>query len=187
MNAHRIIPFLAIVLLTIHVSAQDVVIHDPNKLHDYLSSLEPRAGGIPFEELPEEIRVEIAKVHRSDIDKDIPLSVAIDRANAKFGGGNPLTEDEVLAAIRAIKLKDPDISEAVFEIFQRVVNERVLPKGMYFSNIREWRGQDMTFQVDWRDLSFTSLSDEGNTYTYRIREQFVSSRPVVATTGETRE
>jgi hypothetical protein len=59
----------------------------------------------------------------------------------------------VVAAVRAIKVAHPDISDAVYDIYQRVVNERVLPKGMYFSHISAWRNQYGSFEVDWKDLT----------------------------------
>src|SRR4051794_19930607 len=40
---------------------------------------------------------------RPDIDTDIPLASAVRRANAQFPDVQPLTEEEVIAAVRAIK------------------------------------------------------------------------------------
>ena len=52
---------------------------------------------------------------RADIDKDIPLTDAIEQANARFSDVQPLTEAEVVAAVRAIKLKQEDIPDSVFK------------------------------------------------------------------------
>ena len=89
--------------------------------------------------------------------KDIPLAEAILRANQQFPDVQPLTEEEVIAAMRAIKLEYPDISDSVYQIYQRVVNERVLPKGMYFSHIPAWHTKYGHFEVDWKDLTLDSL------------------------------
>src|SRR5690349_4996978 len=67
--------------------------------------------------------------------KDIPLSEGIRQANELFPDAQPLTEEEVIAAVKAIKLKHPDIKPDVYDTYMRVVKERVLPKGMYFSRI----------------------------------------------------
>ena len=52
---------------------------------------------------------------RADIDKDIPLTDAIEQANARFSDVQPLTEAEVVAAVRAIKSKQEDIPDSVFK------------------------------------------------------------------------
>jgi len=94
-----------------------------------------------------------------------------------------LTEEEVIAGVRAIKFNDPKITEAIYEIYQRVAKERVLPKGMYFSQIQSWGPSEegYMFTVDWKDLTFTSLpfgtKDEkiGYGYSYRLSARFLSS------------
>ena len=121
---------------------------------------------------------------RLDIDKDIPLAEGIRRANEQFACTPPLTEEEVIAAVQAIKLEDPEIKEAIYEIYQRVAKERVLPKAMYFSRIQSWGPSEegYMFKVDWKDLTLTSLpvgpKDEkiGYGYRYRLRARFISSR-----------
>jgi hypothetical protein len=121
---------------------------------------------------------------RADIDVDIPLAEAVERENEQFPDGQPLTEEELVAAVHAIKLKDPKITEAVYEIYQRVVKERVLPRGMYFSHFTAWHTEYGHFEVDWKDLTVTPLPprtrDEkiGYGYNYRIRARFVSWRPL---------
>jgi len=86
------------------------------------------------------------------LDKDIPLAEGIRQANELFPDAQPLTEEEVIAAVKAIKLKHPDIKPDVYETYMRVVKERVLPKGMYFSRITSWTTEYGRFQVDWKDL-----------------------------------
>jgi hypothetical protein len=120
---------------------------------------------------------------RPGIDKDIPLAEGIRRANEQFACVPPLTEEEVIAAVHAIKLNDPEIKEAIYEIFQRVAKERVLPKGMYFGRIQHWgpSKEGYMFNVDWKDLTLTPLpvgtKDEkiGYGYGFRLRARFISS------------
>jgi len=121
---------------------------------------------------------------REDIEHDIPLADAIKEANERYPSRQPLTEDEVIAAVRAMKLKDPDISEAIYKIYQRVANERILPRGMFFSHIGMWTTEYGHFVVDWKDLSLMPLPpgtkdpDIGYGYNYRIRARFISWEPV---------
>ncbi len=121
---------------------------------------------------------------RDDIEHDIPLADAIKQANKRFPSRQPLTEDEVIAAVRAMKLEDPNISEAIYKIYQRVADERILPRGMYFSYISRWTTDYGDFVVDWKDLTLMSLplgtkdADIGYGYKYRIRARFVSWEPV---------
>ncbi len=135
---------------------------------------------------------------RPDIDKDIPLAEAVRRVNEQFPDAQPLTEDEVVAAVRAIKLTQPDIKEDTYEQYMRVVKERVLPKEMYFSRTTAWNTQYGLFQVDWKDLTirghvataaekaevmsklsknvtFAAKELRVGGFTYRIRARFVSS------------
>jgi hypothetical protein len=84
---------------------------------------------------------------RPDIDQDIPLAQAIEQANRDFPDVQPLTEDEVVAAVRAMKLQDAGISDAIYKVYQRVVKERVLPKGMYSATFRD--GIPGTVTLKW--------------------------------------
>jgi len=131
------------------------------------------------------------------LDKDIPLAEGIRQANQLFPDAQPLTEDEVIAAVRAIKLIHRGIKPDVYETYMRVVNERVLPRGMYFLRITSWSTEHGRFQVDWKDLclagrvptaeekrdvvtrSLWRVLDEDairvGGFGYRIRARFVSS------------
>ena len=91
---------------------------------------------------------------RPDIDKDIPLAEAIQRSNEQFPDAQPLTEAEVITAVRAMKMTCPDLPDEIRNVYLRVVQERVLPKDMYFSQITRWNTEHGLFRVDWRDLSF---------------------------------
>jgi hypothetical protein len=122
---------------------------------------------------------------RSDIQSDIPLAEAIRRVNRAHPAPQPLTEDEVVAAVGAIKLTKPQISEEVYRIYQRVIDERIIPAGVSFSHVSEWRTQFGQFKVDWLNLNLMPLGplgrkDEkmGHGFNYRIRARFISSRPL---------
>jgi hypothetical protein len=141
------------------------------------------------------------KEMRSDIDKDIPLTEAIRRANEQFPDAQPLTEEEVVAAVQAIKLTHPDIKKDIYVAYMRVVKERVLPKNMYFSQITSWNTQYGAFRVDWKDLTLrgrAATAEESKAvlsklpgtvsvggpirvggFGYRIRARFVSSQPPI--------
>jgi hypothetical protein len=109
---------------------------------------------------------------RPDIDKDIPLAEAIQRANQQLPDAQPLTEEEVVAAVRAIKLTHPDIKEDIYESYMRVVKERVLPKDMYFRVITSWNTQYGLFRVDWKDLCH-----RGRVATAEEKSEFMSKIP----------
>jgi hypothetical protein len=89
-----------------------------------------------------------------------------------FPDRQPLTEDEVIAAVKAIKLTHPDIKPEVFDTYMRVVKERVLPKGMYFGHITSWSTEYGRFQVDWKDLCL-----EGRVATEQERKEMLSKMP----------
>ena len=112
------------------------------------------------------------------LDKDIPLTEGIQKANEMFPDSQPLTEAEVIAAVKAIKLTHPDIKQDVYDTYMRVVKERVLPKGMYFSRITSWSTEYGRFQVDWKDLCL-----EGRIATESERKEMLSKIPRVKVSG----
>ena len=116
---------------------------------------------------------------RPDIEKDIPLAEAIARANKQFPDTTPLKEEEVIAAVRNLKQKHPEIPDAFYQAYQRVIKERVLPRGMYFSQITGWDTEQGHFEVDWKDLTVITLpvGSKGPIFNYRIRARFISARP----------
>jgi hypothetical protein len=116
------------------------------------------------------------------LDKDISLTEAIQKANEIFPDLQPLTEDEVIAAVKAIKLKHPDIKQEVYDTYMRVVKERVLPQGMFFRRITSWSTEYGRFQVDWKDLCL-----EGRVATGDERGEMVSKMPTgMKVNGEVR-
>lgn len=112
---------------------------------------------------------------RKDIGKDIPLREAVRRANDEFDYVPPLTESEVVAAVRAIKTEFPDIEDSIYRIYQRIAKEKVLPRGMYFSRIRQWECDGKVYEVRWKDLTYFD-PDNKSGFNYRFRSRFVSLR-----------
>jgi hypothetical protein len=111
------------------------------------------------------------------LEKDIPLAEGIQRANDLFSDMQPLTEQEVFAAVKAIRLMYPDIETNVYQTYTRIVTDRVLPKGMFFRRIQTWgtpSGTSGTIQVDWLDLC---LEGEQRTPTPEERKKLLASLP----------
>jgi hypothetical protein len=141
-----------------------------------------------------------AQQQMKPLDKDIPLSEGIQQANAFFPDIQPLTEQEVIAAVKAIKIMHPDIKTNIYQIYMRIVTDRVWPKGMYFGRIMNWTTQYGMTHVDWLDICLKAeqpltpeereealaslpkdvvVVDPNNMkkggFGYRIRSRFVSS------------
>ena len=120
---------------------------------------------------------------RPDWDKPIPLVWALKDFNTKYPDGNPLTEEEVIAAVRAIKTAHPNMDEDLFRLYQKVAEDRVLPPGFYFSRSTYWKIDGWEYEVDWKDLIMEILPEHGLKknfagFGYRIRARFISSKPV---------
>jgi len=138
---------------------------------------------------------------RTNIDQDIPLAEAVRWANGQFHPNPPLTEAEVIAAVRAIKLEHSDISPQLLEIYQRVPQEQVLPKDMYFVQTTHLDTTAGEFQMDrinlvWRDPSIyydimidgsgrhklagkivANPTNRASHYVLPIRNRYISSTP----------
>src|SRR5262249_34165998 len=104
--------------------------------------------------------------------------------NKKYPDNNPLTEAEVIAAVRQIRRRHPTIPDEIFELYQKVVGERVLPPGFYLSRMTRLVDGDWDYEVDWKDLTFEALPQHKfppelklNGFNYRIRARFISSKP----------
>ena len=121
---------------------------------------------------------------RADIDKDIPLAAAIERLNQQFTNVPPLTEKEVIAAVRTIKKRHADIEEVVYRVYQRVAVERVLPKGMSFEHYDGWTTtEDGHFKKDRTDLTLTYSRagikvERYDGFSLPIRDRNISFRPL---------
>ena len=125
-----------------------------------------------------------------DLEKDIPLAEAIKRLNELFKNVPALTEEEVIAAVRTIRDKDPGIEKRSYEVYQRVASERVLPKGMHFERNVGWiTSQDGHFKNDRTDLTLTysqaGLESKYAGYGLRVRDKNNAFRPLAG--WETRQ
>ncbi len=112
----------------------------------------------------------------------VALSKALTDFNFSYPDNNPLTEEEVIAAIRNMKSTYPEMSDEMFEFFQQVVDKRVLPEGMEFQRSDSLISHGYFFEVDWKDLVWKTPTkgkphpELGWGFTLRIRERFISSR-----------
>jgi hypothetical protein len=90
----------------------------------------------------------------------------------------PLTEDEVVAAIRGwVREFTPPVTDEVYDAFQKVAETRVLPKGAKIDMINGWKGyRGFSFDVWWIDLRMPVGEKSG--YAFRIRSRTMSSRPL---------
>ena len=88
----------------------------------------------------------------------------------------PLTEDEVVAAIRGwIPEHTPGVTDDVYNQFQKIAESNELPEGAELSFCPGWSGyRGYSFKVWWIDLSIKTSGSAG--YTFRIRDQKISSR-----------
>lgn len=114
------------------------------------------------------------------------IELAVERFNAEARTHHvgksqlPLTEDEVVAAIRSwIPQETPGVTDEVYNQFQDIAELRVLPKGARLSHCSSWTGyRGFHFKVWWIDLSIKTGETGG--YTFRIRDQKISSRRLTA-------
>jgi hypothetical protein len=97
---------------------------------------------------------------------------------------NPLTVDEVVAAIRAFVRDDkPSMNEAHYAAFQKIADTRILPAGSNLDRIThliERNGYE--FDVWWIDLFLhqnPSLPDPavGLGYNFRVRNVMIRCHP----------
>jgi len=127
---------------------------------------------------------EMLNIYCRDITKEMPLGEAIDTYNQRYPDANPLTAAEVIAAIRNWDKKRHPVNDATYALYLRVAEERILPCGMYFSRITRLMDFKYAYEVDWKDLTLTSIPEGqkdpeiGFGYNYRIRARYISSRPL---------
>jgi hypothetical protein len=90
----------------------------------------------------------------------------------------PLTEDEVLASLRAImRSQHPRMTDDVHNALQKVALTRMLPAKAKRDFTNEWLGYNgYSFTVWWIDLSIMTGDKTG--YSYRLRDRKISSRPL---------
>ena len=115
-------------------------------------------------------------------DKDVPLADAIRHANELFPDSQPLTEQELIAAVYDIKSSHPDIKGDTYNTYMRIVTEKVFPKGMFFKQITNLNNENGRFQVDWMDLCL-----QGRVATAEEKQEMLSKMPAnIKVSGEMR-
>lgn len=110
------------------------------------------------------------------------LAMAVMEFNAKTRNHSigksqlPLTDDEVVAAIRGwIPKQTPGVTDEIYKQIQEVAESRELPKNTSLSFCSGWTGyRGYAFKVWWVDLTIMNSDKTG--YTFRIRDQKISSR-----------
>ncbi len=132
--------------------------------------------------VPARSTVPTAPGRRGNIDQPMLLAEAIKAFNEAHPDPSPLTVDEVVAAIRSIKVAHPDIHPWIYEQYQRVADEKVLLPGFYLSRMTTLASEGWLYSVDWRDLTFDLLDShkpppdfKGWGFNYRIRARFISA------------
>ncbi len=116
-----------------------------------------------------------------------PLAAAIQAFNRKYsslGGQNqpPLTEQEVVAAIRHWKTKrnESPVNNRDFADFQKIADSRQLPKGVKLELIGKFGRRDGSDFLIWSVRILTPHTTKpGWTFAYGIRKQFVRWEPPV--------
>ena len=115
-----------------------------------------------------------------------PLAAAINGFNAAHNSvrnvrQTPLTEEEVVAAIRWWKTRrnDAPVTNGEFAQFQKIADTRELPKGAEFEVIPDFIHDDGTEHFIWSvRIKMPQTSKPGWTYAYEIRRQYVHSEGI---------
>jgi hypothetical protein len=121
----------------------------------------------------------------ADAPKPRPLSEAVKEFNQKAQkdptGKNepPLSEDEVVAAIRGWIREQVPASDPVYNAFQNVAKTKQLPPNATLTFTTNWEGfNGLDFDVWWIDLTLFQGPKSG--YTYRLRDRKIRCRPMDA-------
>jgi hypothetical protein len=90
----------------------------------------------------------------------------------------PLTEDEVIAALRGIMRELTPMTDEVYNTYQKIAETRTLPPRAELHFTTGWvpRLEGFHFTVWWADLSIMTGEHAG--YNYRLRDRKISSRPL---------
>jgi hypothetical protein len=117
-----------------------------------------------------------------------PLADAVDEFNEKAQKDSigkeqpPLTEDEVIAAIRGWDQKQTPVSDKVYKTYRLIADSKMLPEGATLTFTTKWSNKDFNFDV-WRvDLNVKTGPQEG--FTCPIRDRKLRSR--IISTSEDR-
>lgn len=90
----------------------------------------------------------------------------------------PLTEEEVIAAIRGWIRSDVKASDAVYETYQQIASTGALPANAELGFTTRWTTRNgFDFDVWWVDLTLNDFPQPGQGYGYRIRDRKIRSEP----------
>ncbi len=124
----------------------------------------------------------LAPTAKPDDSKGVSLAEAVKQFNAeaakdRFGKSQPpLTENEVLTAIRGWDRSSTPASDDVFATYQTIAETGQLPAGSKLRFTTRWTTDRLDFDVWWIDLDVETGPKQG--YTFRIRDRKLASRPL---------
>jgi hypothetical protein len=98
-------------------------------------------------------------------------------STAFFKEQPPLTEEEVVAAIRSWSREaTPGVTDEVYDRYQQIAETGTLPEDAELRLLRTYARDGFMIDVWWIDL--TIRTGERTGYSFRIRDQKISSRPM---------
>jgi hypothetical protein len=116
----------------------------------------------------------------ADAETNISLTAAVDDFNLQtmgqrfYYGPNALTEEEVIAAIRAWRPDPQEVTDEVYQRYQSIADSEELPAGAKLTLLTGLNTGTHKVVVWWVDLRIKIGPDSG--YSIRIRDQKISSR-----------
>lgn len=119
----------------------------------------------------------------SQAEDAVSLADAVSAFNAEaaknFTGKDqsPMTEEEVVAAIRAWEREEGSpVSDELCHVFKQIAKTRKLPKNAEFEKITGWIPKgDFHYDVWWVRIMFTK--EDGSTCSLPIRQRMIRSTP----------
>jgi len=116
-------------------------------------------------------------------DRAVPLPEAIEAFNKKAANDYigkdeaPLTEEEVIAAIRAsVRPSKPAVSDNLYNAFKQIAETRQLPPGAVLENNGGLHDPGGEFVYDVWKVRIWMPMEAGVTYSFGIRERTIRSR-----------
>lgn len=88
----------------------------------------------------------------------------------------PLTADEIVAAIRGWDHERSAIPLDLYKVFQEIAETKKVPRAWHLTAFEHWKFNNFDFDV-WR-IEMTIATKPGSSYTLRIRDQRIRSKPI---------
>ena len=115
------------------------------------------------------------------VNKPVPLAVVVQQLNQKAQEDHigktqpPLTEDEVIASIRAWLRENIRASDEVYATYQKIAESRMIPANATLEvTTRYYGNRGFDFDVWWVDLGIMTGPTTG--FAFRIRDQKIRTR-----------